>query len=80
MSEVTRLGFMRSSAKAVAGATAIGAIVASQAEAREGEPGTEPVVAYVKNPRRGEVSVMSGNREVTVKDRELAARLARAAR
>jgi hypothetical protein len=80
MSDMTRLDFVQSSAKAVAGATAIGALVASQADAKEARVGTEPVVAYVKNPRKGEISVMSGERTVTVHDRALAAKLGRAAR
>jgi hypothetical protein len=37
------------------------------------------VVAYVKNPQDGEISVMSGDREVIVRDRKLAAKIARAA-
>jgi hypothetical protein len=35
-----------------------------------------PMVAYIKNPKTGELSVMSGEREVVVHDRELVARLA----
>ena len=31
--------------------------------------GSEPVVAYVRDPAKGEISVMSGDREVTVHDR-----------
>jgi hypothetical protein len=38
------------------------------------------VVAYVSNPRKGEISVMSGEREVTVRDRKLAASIVRAGR
>jgi hypothetical protein len=57
--------------------TVIGALVADGADA---DTGTEPVVAYVRNPRNGEIEVMAGDREVTVRDRKLAARIARAAR
>jgi hypothetical protein len=38
------------------------------------------VVAYVKDPASGEISVMSGEREVVFHDHKLAARLSRAAR
>jgi hypothetical protein len=80
MSDLTRRGFVRNTAGTAAGMTAIGAIVAAQAEADTGTAGTDPVVAYVKNPRTGEVSVMAGDREVTVRDPRLAAQIARAAR
>jgi hypothetical protein len=79
VSEITRLGFVKSSAKTVAGATALAVLVTSQSEADTTHVGTEPVVAYVKNPRNGEIAVMSGEREVTVRDRELAAKIAKAA-
>jgi hypothetical protein len=39
-----------------------------------------PIVAYVSNARRGEVTLMTADREVKVRDRALAARIARAAR
>lgn len=80
MSDLTRRRFVTSSASAAAGMTALGAIVASQADADTGAAGSEPVVAYVKDPRKGEISVMSGDREVTVRDPKLAARISRAAR
>jgi anaerobic selenocysteine-containing dehydrogenase len=79
MSALTRRGFVKNSAAAAAGMTAVGAIVAQQADA-EVVAGAEPVVAYVSNPRKGEISVMSGEREVTVRDRKLAASIVRAGR
>jgi hypothetical protein len=79
MSELTRLGFVKSSMAAAAGMTALGGVVASEAEADQGPVGSEPVVAYVKDPRSGEIAVMSGEREVTVHDAKLAARISRAA-
>ena len=36
-----------------------------------------PLVAYVRDVRSGEISVMAGDREVVVTDRALAARLAK---
>ena len=80
MDELTRLGFMKSSAKAAVGVTAVGALVTSSAEAADGQVGSEPVVAFVKDPRAGEITVMSGDREVIVRDPKLAAKIARAAR
>jgi anti-sigma-K factor RskA len=76
VSDLTRRGFVKSSTAAAAGATVIGALAAERAEAA----GSEPLVAYVSDPKSGEISVMSGDREATVRDRDLAARIARAAR
>ena len=47
-------------------------------EWHRGEP-EEAVVAYVRNAKRGEVTVMSGTREVTYRDPALVKRLLRAA-
>jgi hypothetical protein len=78
MSHLTRRGFVKSSGGAVAGMTAIGALAAEHADA-EAVAGSEPVVAYVSNPGKGEIAVMTGDREVTVRDRKLAAQIVRAA-
>ncbi len=85
MKEMTRAGFVKSSAAAVVGASALGAIATGAAEADEHADsapvaGSEPVVAYVRNPSKGEIAVMSGEREVILRDRRLAARLARQVR
>jgi hypothetical protein len=81
MSDLTRRGFVKTSAGAAAGMTVLGALVTEQAEAQEAAKAPHhPVVAYVKNPRTGEIAVMSGDRTVKVHDRKLAARLTRAAR
>jgi hypothetical protein len=42
--------------------------------------GDESLVAHVKNARTGEISLFIGHREVTLRDRKVAARLVRAAR
>ena len=60
--------------------TVLGALVAPEADAETGAAGSEPVVAYVRDPRKGEIEVMAGDREVRVRDRKLAAQIARAAR
>lgn len=40
----------------------------------------EPVVAYVRDPRKGELNVVVGHNEVAVRDPDLVGRLLRAAR
>jgi hypothetical protein len=44
-----------------------------------GGDGNQAVVAYVRDARKGDISVLSGDREVHVHDRKLAAAIARAA-
>ena len=78
MSDSTRRGFVKNTAAAAAGMTVVGALVAEQADAKAAA-GSGPVVAYIRNPRSGEISVMTGEREVKLHDRKIAARLARAA-
>jgi hypothetical protein len=78
MSGTTRRGFVKNSAAAAAGMTVVGALVAEQADAKAVK-GSGPVVAYVRDPANGEISVMAGEREVKLTDRKIAARLARAA-
>jgi hypothetical protein len=85
MSGSTRRAFVKNSMAAAAGMTAIGALtgeatVAAAAAAAEPDAHKGSVVAYVRDARTGEVAVMSGDRTVQVRDRQLAARIARAAR
>lgn len=85
MNDSTRRGFL---GMAGAGAVAAGTVslapaaFAEDADAKAPPEGSanEPVVAYVSDARKGEVSVMSGEREVIVRDRALANRLLNAAR
>jgi hypothetical protein len=79
MSDLTRRGFVRNSAAATAGITVLGALLSEQAGATTGEPEAHAVVAYVRDPRKGDISVLTGDREVHVNDRKLAAAIARAA-
>jgi hypothetical protein len=67
----TRRAFVKRSATAAVGATVIGALIAGEADAQT----SEPVVAYVHD---GQISIMTGEREVTVRDRKLAAQIVRA--
>ncbi len=91
MAELSRRTFLRrASVGAVAGAGALGAIAGgapTRALARglreAANPaetdGTEPVVAYVSDAGRGEVTIMVGTREVTHRDPDLVRRIRRAA-
>ena len=83
MDQPNRRGFL---AIAGAGAAVVGAVaVAPSANASTPAPTTvpahvkQPLVAYGRDAHTGEVAVMIGDREVVVHDRELAARIARAA-
>jgi hypothetical protein len=86
MAKVTRRGFL-SSAGAVTGAVALGAATAGprliSAAAEAAAPGhelpEEPVVAYVRNPKAGDVRLMVGHREVSVQDPALVQRILSAA-
>jgi hypothetical protein len=68
----TRRAFVKRSAGAAVGATMLGALLAGEADAHTSK---EPVVAYVRD---GQISIMTGEREVTVRDRKLAAQIIRA--
>ena len=85
MSDLTRRGFVKSSAGTAAGIAAVGVLAvpaSSDASTATDAHATssEPVIAYVKDPRKGEIAVMSGDREVVIRDRKLASQIARAAR
>ena len=79
MGDLTRRGFVKSSAVTAVGMTAIGAIDADAASAGQRAAGSEPVVAYVSDPSKGEISIMKGEREVKLRDRKLARDISRAA-
>jgi len=84
---VTRLSFLKAGAGAAAGAAAIGVpAAAALSQDKKGEvtePSSsnppEPVMAYVRDAERGEVTVMSGTSETTYRDRSLVKRLLDAA-
>jgi hypothetical protein len=82
----TRSSFIKASAGAAAGLAAISVPGAAALSAEEGVATTpssptprEPVVAYVRDSERGEVTVMSGTREATYRDPALVRRLLAAA-
>jgi hypothetical protein len=94
MQDVSRRTFLTqaSMAAAIAGVGASLPIAASRAGATDSAPSgqtellptgwrrrDEPVVAHLKDAASGEISLYVGTRHITVRDRALAARLARAA-
>ena len=84
---VTRLSFIKASAGAAAGMAAVGVPAAAALSGEQGreipKPSSpapqEPVMAYVHDAERGEVTVMSGTNEVTYRDRALVRKLMAAA-
>ncbi|MGZ4165810.1 MAG: twin-arginine translocation signal domain-containing protein [Solirubrobacteraceae bacterium] len=80
MSDLTRRGFVKNSAAAAAGMTVIGALLSEPADAHPSADGNKAVLAYVRDPRKGDIAVLAGDREVHIHDRRLAAAIARAAR
>jgi hypothetical protein len=84
---VSRLSFIKASAGVAAGAAVAGVpVAASLRDDSQGvvsEPSTpnpkEPVMAYVRDAERHEVTVMAGARETTYRDPKLVKRLLDAA-
>jgi hypothetical protein len=86
MSEVTRRSVLRGVGVSAVAVTA-GALVPAAATAatashpdaagKHAEASMATLVAFVKNTGTGEITVMSGDHEVAVTDRKLAAQLAR---
>ena len=79
---VTRLSFIKASAGVAAGAAAVAVPGASALAEERAVPTTptsanprEPVMAYVRDAGRGEVTVMSGTHERTYRDRKLVKRM-----
>jgi len=81
----SRRTFLGIAGTGVAGMTGVALLKSAPAGAGDEQAGdvptgTPPLVAYVADARTGRVVLMHGDREVSVHDRALAARLARAAR
>jgi hypothetical protein len=84
---VTRLSFLKTSAGAAAGAAAIGvpaaAALADEKPRVVPEPASanprEPVMAYIRDAERGEVTVLAGTTETTYRDPALVKKLLAAA-
>ena len=87
MSEVTRRTFIKQVSAGAAGVAAVGALgipsagaAPRAAEGPAAEDGAEPVMAFVRDRTRGEVTLLVGHREIVHRDPELVRRLLRAAR
>ena len=78
MGDLTRRRFVTTSAGAVVGVSVFGPLGIAAAQAKSQLP-SEPMVAVIRDPARGAVALMIGDREVNYRDPELVARLARAA-
>jgi hypothetical protein len=85
VNKLTRRGFIHTSVGAASGLAAAGALGAAGAMVgpdrntplAKGSP--QPMVAYVSNASRGEISLLVGDREVTYHDSDLVRRLIKAA-
>ena len=79
---VTRLSFLKASAGVAAGTAAMavpGAAALAHENAVETDPSSpnprEPVMAYVRDADKGEVTVMAGTHEKTYRDKTLVKRM-----
>lgn len=79
MSDTTRRAFVQRSAATAAGMTIVGAFMAEDADAKAAAK-SGPVVAYISKPANGEIVLMHGKHQVKLRNRKLAAQIARAAR
>lgn len=91
MDELTRRAFVKNSAGAAVSASVLGAVVAAPASADQKRrqaararaikksANQRGVVAYLSDHESGEIALMHGDHTIVVRDRALAARLARLA-
>jgi hypothetical protein len=92
MSEVTRRTFIKQVSAGAAGVAAVGAMGMPSASAQTrsrsestsqeaaADTGTEPVMAFVRDRKKGEVTLLVGHREIVHHDPELVRRLLHAAK
>jgi hypothetical protein len=80
MDDLTRRSFVRGSAGAAVGVSAMGVFGVGEADAKRTATHAHPVVAWLGDPRDGKITIMKGDREVTIHDHALAAKIANAAR
>jgi hypothetical protein len=81
MSETSRRKFLAVAGAGAAAGTVVG-LTGGQTEAattRGKNAATEPVVAFVQEPKAGVLHLMVGEREVIVEDHDLVARILNAA-
>jgi hypothetical protein len=77
MARNSRRALLKSAAAGAAAIGLVGAGLAGSSSTAKGsiETGSEPVVAYISDARKGEIVVMVGTREVVRRDAALVARL-----
>jgi hypothetical protein len=85
MEDVSRRNLIKGAGVGVAAAgaaVALGPLTRADAATDKAEPVAfdQPVIARVRDLTNGEVEIFTGNREVSVTDRDLARRIAKAAR
>jgi hypothetical protein len=87
MARLTRRAFLQSSVGAATGVAAAGTIgvattgvVAAIVGEGEHAAANEPIVAYVRNGAKGEMTLLVGHREISYRDPVLVNKLVRAAR
>jgi hypothetical protein len=80
VNQQSRRNFLRLGAVTTVGVAIVPGFAASADAAESSAPAHDGAfVAWVKNPQAGEIAVLVGDRELTVRDRKLAKRLAQAA-
>ena len=81
MGDTSRRKFLAATGAGVAAGAVVGisGSASEAATARRRNAATEPVVAYVQDPRAGVLHLMVGEREVIVEDHDLVARILNAA-
>lgn len=79
MNDTSRRKFLAAAGVGAAVGTVGLAGAATAKTAREASAADEPVVAFIENPDSGVVTLMFGEREVVVDDRELVVRILNAA-
>ncbi len=80
MGDLTRRGFVKTSAGAAVGLTAAEALEIAEADAKQRGVASHPIVAWIGDPGSGRITVMHGKHEVTIRDRKLVERIVRAAK
>jgi hypothetical protein len=87
MSKLDRRSFLKTAGVAT-GVAVVGGVPAAAAAAADGRPEVvaapsplphEPLLAYVRDAGKGEVTVVSGKHELTVRDPQLVRRIEKAA-
>jgi 3-hydroxyisobutyrate dehydrogenase-like beta-hydroxyacid dehydrogenase len=79
VNDTSRRKFLAAAGAGAAAGTVGIAVPASAAATRKAHAADQPVVAFVENPHAGAVTLMFGDDEVVVEDRDLVIRILNAA-